>query len=301
MAFIVVFLLQVIATAAKKVLREKSWLEAPEEVVLKVLKIQSMQISEPLLFAQLLKWGRAQAKNEADVRAKIDKGLKLIRFCVMDYAEFSGLCSRPIPLTKAERYKIFLSITQKNSKFLPKGFSSERTPRCSLENVYNFDWRHLKSLHDCTVINSETEPVIVSVAVETDHYLTGVMLYCLTEINAGELVHLTCSVYSSEYPNLCILSASFNDTVSDENEEGVLEFEWPVLLKQGIAYKIKVTYEHEADRLTAVFLTENSFTWTASDPDDIEDSDTTVMFSFDGNSTAPTIDVYGLVMARKLV
>jgi hypothetical protein len=294
------FLLQVIATAAKKVLRHKSWLEAPEEVVLNVLQIHSMPISEPFLFEKLLRWGRAQAQNEAEVRAKIDKSLKLIRFCVMDYAEFSGLCSRQIPLTNEEKYKIFLSITQKNAKYLPKGFSPERNPRCSLGNVYNFDWRNLKGLHDCTVINSQSEPVLFNVAVETDHYLAGVMLYSLTEINAGELVHLTCGVYSSEYPKLCILNATFNDTVSAVNEDGVLEFEWPVLLKQGIVYKIKVTYMHEADRLTAVFLTENSFTWTAFDPNDITDKNTTVMFSFDGTATAPTIDVFGLVMARKL-
>jgi hypothetical protein len=120
---------QVIEKSTEKVLSDKSWLEAPEEVVLKVLQIKTMQMTEAKLFASLVKWGQAQVKDEADVRAKIDKCLKLIQFCTMDCVEFSTLCCNAIiPLTSEEKHKIFLCISQKNYKFLPDGFQcSEKT------------------------------------------------------------------------------------------------------------------------------------------------------------------------------
>jgi hypothetical protein len=69
-------MLQVVRISTRKVLSHISWIEAPEEVVLKVLRLQKMAITEQLLFARLVKWGRAQATNptnEEEVRAKIDK------------------------------------------------------------------------------------------------------------------------------------------------------------------------------------------------------------------------------------
>jgi hypothetical protein len=292
-------MLQVIKTSTTKILLHKSWLEAPEEVVLMVLRIQSMRISEPLLFAQLLNWGRAQVKDEADVRAKINKGLKLIHFCAMDYTEFSRLCRKPVPLTADEMCKIFLSITQKNSKFLPEGFSKVKTPRC-LGRTLLYDWRSLES-DDSTIVNSLTDPVVLNVAVETQYYLIGILLHSLTNINAGELVHLTCGIYSSEYPTLRITTATFNGIVHAEESDGDLDFPQPVLMKKGIWYKIKVSYKHTSDRPAAVFLTDQSYTWKHSDPNNVEGKETTVIFALNGESTAPTIDIRGLSMAKNLV
>jgi hypothetical protein len=117
--------LQVVRISTRKVLSHISWVEAPEEVVLKVLRLQKMAITERLLFARLVKWGRAQATNEEEVRAKIDKGLKLIRFYTMECSEFSSLCHSSIPLTSEEKYKLFLVIARKSTKhYLPEGFSN---------------------------------------------------------------------------------------------------------------------------------------------------------------------------------
>jgi hypothetical protein len=94
------FILQVIQKSTEQVLSDKSWLEAPEEVVLKVLQMEAMHITESVLFLYLVKWGRAQVEDEEiGVRSKIDNFLKFINFCTMECSEFSKLCCQPIPLT----------------------------------------------------------------------------------------------------------------------------------------------------------------------------------------------------------
>lgn len=247
---------------------DKSWLEASGEVVLKVLQMEQMKISEALLFENLLNWGCAQVKEGENLRAKIDSCLKLIRFCTMDYTEFSGLCYRPLPLTAKEKYKIFFSITQKSSKLLPEGFSKVKKPRCMGEVLY-YDWISKRS-DDYISVDNQIEPVSLTVTVEPEHYLTGLMLDSLTDINVGELVHLTCNVYSSEYPSLCIVSVTFNEIVP-EDKDGQLDFPQPVLMKRGISYTIKVTYKHTAERQSASFLTGTSHSWSAPKVDDADD------------------------------
>jgi hypothetical protein len=272
---------------------DKFWVEAPEEVVLRVLGLNSMQISEPSLFVNLLRWGHAQVKDVAQVRAKIDNCLKLIRFCAMDLSEFSGLCCRPLPLTTEEKYKIFLGISQQNDKHLPEGFSRVMWPRC-MGQIFDYNWMPLME-EDEIFVDNTSDPFFLNVAVEPEHHLTGLQLHSLTNINAGELVHLTCSIYSSEYPNLCITTATFNGIVPEEND-GELVFPRPVLMKKGIVYSIELTYQHAASRLTAEFFTGRTYTWDS----DSDEEGTIVVFALDDEPVSPILDICGLLMAQKI-
>lgn len=289
-------MLQVIKTCTKEVMSDNSWLEAPEKVVLEIFELRDMQISEALLFVNLLNWGRAQVKNEADLRAKIDSCLKLIRFCTMDNSEFSGLCCKPIPLTTEEKYKIFLSISQQSAQHLPEGFSEEIWPRCIEESLI-YDWMHLKSNENLAVDN-QTAPFFMTVAVHPEHYLTGLKLHSLSNINAGEMVHLTCDVYSSEYPSLYIASATFREIVQ-ANRIGEVVFDRPVLMKQGISYAIKLTYEQSNSVLTSVFPTDRTYSWSKESDEDNDDKDAIVVFALDDEPLAPILDICGLVLAKK--
>ena len=270
---------------------DKSWVEAPEEVIVKVLGLDTLEISEPSLFVNLLKWGYAQVEDVADVRAKIDKCLKLIRFMAMDFTEFSSMCCRPIPLTTEEKYKIFLSISQQNVKHLPEGFSGEIWPRCMGE-IFDYNWKSLIE-EDEILIDKSSEPFVLNVAVEPEQYLTGIELHSLTDINAGELVHVTCGIYSSEYPKLCITTATFNGTVLPGND-GELVFPRPVLMKKGIVYSMELTYKHSVSRLTAEFSPGRTYAWSDYDGDGAM-----VVFAFDDEPVTPILDVCGLLMAQK--
>lgn len=255
--------------------------------------MKSLKISETSLFKKLCAWGLAQvSNNKEEARAKVDDCLKFIRFCGMDYAEFSHLCHKDAALNllnSEEKYQIFLSITQKNSDLLPVGFSKEKNPRF-LDRCSEYDWLENKD-SDCTVDN--LEPVNLTVTVGKTHYLTGVQLYSLTDINAGKLVHLTCCVYSMENPKLCIISATFNGIVKREGSEN-LNFDSPVLMKKGICYRITVTYLHEEELPTAIFVIEdNCMTW--SDEEDVEFA---VTFYPDNKSGPPIIDICGLKLAE---
>jgi hypothetical protein len=287
--------LQIIKVSANNVLSGKFWLQAPEGVVLKILQLPSMPITEKFLFSSLVNWGRAQVKDELEVRAKIENCLKFIRFCSMDYAEFSNLCCKPIPLTAEEKYKIFLSITQKNSEHLPEGFSTVKKPRCIEEESTIYDWTSLKT---SMYANDEflTKPVIVTVTVEPVRYLTGLNLFSLTGINAGDSVHLTCDVYSSEHPKICIVSATFNDVVPEDGR-GELYFDWPVLMKMGISYRIELNYK-EMRHLSFTckyFSKSTSYSWFESDPKE----KVTVSFALN-KPVKPITDISGLIMAKRM-
>ena len=159
-----------IQKSTEQVLADKSWLEAPEEVVLKVLQMEAMHITESVLFLYLVKWGRAQVEDEEiGVRAKIDNCLKFIHFCTMECAEFSKLCCQSLPLTAEEKCKIFLSITQRNPEFLPEEFSKRTMPRCILE-IHFFPLKPLKS--GKVTVNFLTEPVVLTFSIDTTCYLT---------------------------------------------------------------------------------------------------------------------------------
>jgi hypothetical protein len=284
---------QIIKVSAKNILSGKLWLQAPEGVVLKILQLPSMPITEKFLFSSLLNWGRAQVKDKLEVRAKIENCLKHIRFCSMDYAEFSNLCCVPIPLTAEEKYKIFLSITQKNSKHLPEGFSTVKKPRCIEEESTSYDWISLKSSL-CTNNDLLTKPVIVNVTVKPLRYLTGLLIFSLTGVNAGDTVHLSCAVYSSEHPKICIASATFNDVVP-KGSRGELYFDWPVLMKMGISYRIELNYI-DMPRLpyTYEYLSKStSYSWYESDPKE----KVTVLFALN-KPVKPITDICGLIMAK---
>ena len=282
--------MQVIKSSIKEVMATKSWFEAPEEVVLKILQIDTMEISEPLLFENLVKWGRAQVEDEADVRAKIDKCLKLVRFCSMSCAEFSNLCFKPNPLTAEEKYKIFLSITQNNTSLLPKRFSNSKKPRLQRIAV---QWIKV-NFFKCDV-DRQTVPSVLTLKVEPLHYLLGVFLYSLTDINAGELVYLICDVYSSEDLNLCIESANFRGIVQ-ANGNGELLFDRPVLMKKGFSYKFEVTYKHSTKIQTAAFQKEASGPWVWKVQ--------AVSVIINPNKAVPVdppiVDISGLILAKNI-
>jgi hypothetical protein len=283
--------LQIIKVSAKNIVSGKSWLQAPEGVVLKILHLPSMPITERFLFTSLVNWGRAQVKDTMEVRTKIENCLKLIRFCSMDCAEFSHLCSKPIPLTAEEKYKIFLSITQKNSKYLPEGFSKVKKPRCIEEESTLYDWSSLN--YTFSARDDLKKTVIVTVIVEPVRYLTGLRLFSLTAINAGDPVHLTCAVYSSEHPKICIVSATFNDVVT-EDSRGELYFDWPVLMKKGISYRIELNYKDMP--FTCEYLSKNtSYSWYESDPKE----KVTVFFALN-KPVQPITDICGLIMAKRM-
>jgi BTB And C-terminal Kelch len=286
-------ILQVIQKSTEQVLSDKSWLEAPEEVVLKVLQTEALHITESVLFSYLVKWGRAQVEDEEiGVRAKIDDFLKNIKFCTMECTEFSNLCCQPIPLTLEEKYKIFLGITQRNPEFLPEGFSKTTKPRC-IEGKGTYWWNVFES--GKVSVNSRTEPVVLTFSINSTCYFNGLCLRSLSDINAGKQVELTCDVYSSENPSLCLTSATFcgivqADGIGDED----LDFPWPVLMRPGIFFTVKVTYKHTKKRRTFVFENSADYTWEDSDP--IEEL--TVRFA---NNIESITDISGLCMSRRLV
>jgi len=291
--YFIQYILQAIQKSTEQVLSDKSWLEAPEEVVLKVLQTEALHITESVLFLYLVKWGRAQVEDDdIGVRAKIDDFFKHIKFCTMECAEFSNLCCQPIPLTLEEKYKIFLSITQRNPEFLPDGFSKITKPRC-IEGEATYWWNIFDSTK--VSVNSQTEPVVLTFAINSTCYFTGLRLRSLSDINAGKQVELTCDVYSSENPSLCLTSATFCGIVQAISSEGAgLEFPWPVLMRPGIFFTVKVTYKHTKKRRTVVFENSVDYTWEDSDP--IEEL--TVRFA---NNIESITDISGLCMSRRLV
>lgn len=238
----------------------------------------------------LVNWEHVQLGDEADVRAKIENCLNHIRFCAMDSVEFANLCSMPIPLSAEEKYKIN---RQKNSEILPEGFSQSKMIRCIGESI-SHEWKSLK-ITNCT-LHDLTEPVILTLGVEPLCYLTGVVLYSLTDVNAGKQVHLTCEVFNLDNPFVCIASATFNDCV-DKGGCGDLDFPHPVLMKQGSSFNIKVTYSCLGKQLmTAVFQTQRSHSWDTSVPR----KKVTVLFELGDELVKPTVDICGLSLAQNL-
>lgn len=290
---------QVIENSTQRVMSDKSWLEAPEEVVLKVLQMESMQITEASLFSNLVKWGRAQVQQEEKLRLKIKKCLKLIRFCTMDAAEFSSLCCEPIPLSEREKYKILLSINQKSPDHLPESFCTSEIPRCMGQRSL-YSWMDLKS-RDC-FLDGQSKPCNLTVAVDQERFLTAVKLFCLTSVNAGHQMHLTCDVYSCEHPDLCIASATF-DSFVQKDAIGELSLAHPVLMKRGIFYIIKVTYKLETKRSTMIFKTKRAHSVFSSVPlENMYSRDkVTIMFAIHDELIAPVNDICGLVLAKNLV
>jgi hypothetical protein len=259
--------------------------------MLKVLQMQSLKISEALLFEYLVLWGRCRVNGAATVRVNIEKGLKLIRFCTMSCAAFSALCCKPAnPLTEEERYKIFLSITQKNEKLLPEGFSISKNPRC-LGEIFIYEWDSFKATD--FYIDTITEPFTFTVAFDQNCYLTGVKLVSLNENNAGQSVQLTCSVFSSEHPSLCVASATHTGLVK-AGDDGELEFPWPVLMRNGIFFTFKITYKQVLKIPTAAFHNKRSHFWNTSVPGE----KLTVLFA---NNVHRIVDVCGLLITKSLV
>lgn len=254
--------------------------------------MDSMQINEATLFEYLLKWGLAQVKDKAELRAKIDKCIKLIRFCTMDSTDFSTKCCKSIALNVEEKYKIFLCLTQKNAKFLPEGFSKEKTARCQGLS-YLYSWKTLKT--SIVTVNNEMEPVILNFSIESTSCpnLTGLILHSLTDINAGEEVDLTCEVYSSEHPSLCLTSATFGRIIPAKNS-GELYFPWPVLMRPGIPFTVKLTYKHTNKLSTVAFFNAKTYTWCNDNPNE----KVTVMFA--GNIKR-IVDICGLILAKKVM
>jgi hypothetical protein len=285
-------MLQVIEKSTVAVMSDHSWLETTEEVVLRILQMETMNMTESVLFINLVKWGRAQVDNEADVRAKIDNCLKLIHFCTMECAEFSTLCCKPIPLTAEEKCNIFLSITQRNSKYLPDGFSIFKMARCIQDTLYPYHWEDFKITN--INLDSQTEPSILTFTVEPICYLTGVSVFSLTEINVGKQLELDCKVYNSENPTLCLTSATFCGFVETCDISGELKFCWPVLMKPGTSYTVKITYRHKTKIPSVVFYNPKSYTWDASNPV----NKTTIMFN---DKVKRVVDISGLMVGKNIV
>jgi hypothetical protein len=217
-----------------------------------------MQINEATLFSYLVKWGRAGTADAAEARAKIDDGLKLIRFCAMSCSSFSTLCCQPLPLSNEEMFKILLSINQRNTDLLPEGFSVSKWPRSLTTGCRMYIWNSLKATN-CTV-DSQTAPFTLKVAIDTPCYMTGVVLTSLTGINIGEQVQLTCDVFTPEQTSVPMASATFNNTVK-EISKGVLYLSLPVFMHPGIPYSIKLSYQHPAERPTSMYASKGSFCW----------------------------------------
>jgi hypothetical protein len=165
-------------------------------------------------------------------------------------------------------------------------------PRCILE-INFFSLKLLKS--GKVTVNFLTEPVVLTFSIATICYLTGLSLHSLSDINAGKQVELTCDVYSSENPSLCLTSATFCGIVqADGRGDEDLDFPWPVLMRPGIFFTVKVTYKHTKKRRTVVFENSDDYTWEDSDP--IEEL--TVRFASNIESIT---DISGLCMSRRLV
>jgi hypothetical protein len=281
----------VIENSTLKLLSSKSWLEASEEVVLKVLGMTSLHVTETTLFNYFVEWGRAGATDDAEARAKIDSGLKLIRFCTMSWTSFSTLCCQPLPLSKEEQLKILLCITQRNAIFLPEGFSISKWPRC-IPNRHTYMWNKCNATK-CTV-DHQTAPFTLKVTMDTPRYLVGLKLTSLTGINVGQKVQLTCEVFNPEQTSVPMASAAFNNTV-EENLTGILYMSWPVLMHPGITYSIKLSYQHPTERPTSMYaITEGSFCWHRSD----KDKRCSVNVECDNDSI---VDICGFILGKEVV
>lgn len=269
----------------------KTWLEASENVVLTVMQIQSMKMVEPLIFSKLVDWGRAQVKQEEDVRSKINNCLKFIRFGAMSCAAFSNLCCKPIALTAEERYKIFMSITQNDTSLLPEGFSKLRNPRC-LAGSYVYNWDSFKS---SDFIIETKAPYTLTVAIEPTCYLTGIRLNSLTDVFAKQEVELKCEVFSPDNPHICIVTLTWKGKVK-EGASGDVRFPWPVMLRNGITYTIKVSYKQAVSAPTTAYHNKKSFSWS-SPLSSISKEMVTVHFV---NNTQRIVDIRGLLLAKNM-
>ena len=278
-----------IENVTQQVLTNMSWLTASEDVVLTVLGMNSLQINEVTLFRFLVQWGRARATEDAEARAIIAEGLKLIRFCAMSCSSFSTLCCQPLPLSNEEMLKILLSIMHRNTELLPEEFSISKWPRSLSTGCRMYMWNSLKAT-DCTV-HSQTAPFTLKVVIDTPCYLTGVVLTSLTT-NVGEQVQLTCDVYNPEHISAPMASATFKNTVQ-ENRKGVLYLSWPVFMHPGIPYAIKLTYQHETERPTSMYANKGSFCWNCPDK-------TKFSVNLECHNDS-IIDIYGLILGKEVV
>jgi hypothetical protein len=94
------------------------------------------------------------------------------------------------------------------------------------------------------------------------------------------------------------VSGTFNGTVPAGNN-GELRFAWPVLMKQGISYKIKLIYDEDMVKLplASVYHMENtSYSWNEADPKE----KVTAFFTL-AKPVKPIVDICGLILAKKTV
>lgn len=284
--------LQIVKKSTGQVLSDQSWLEAPEEVVLKVLEMNSMRCSEVELIENLLKWGRAQVEDEADLRAKVDNGLKLIRFCTMGKKEFSNLVRRqPTLLTASENQQIFLTLSERNSDLLPETFSKLKKPRCMRKTGRVYEWKNFQA-SDWAVGKDKTVPVSLVFTIEPVCYLSGLTLRSLAKNNAGQQVELLCDVYKTKNLDQSLTTATFNGIVEADGR-GKLFFPWPVLIHPLNSYTINVCYKHTTPVPTSTFKRTKSYSWT-------DDPNLKVTVVFAGNIKR-IIDISGLIIAKKRV
>lgn len=69
-------------------------------------------------------------------------------------------------------------------------------------------------------------------------------------------------------------------------------------MKPGTFYTIKVIYKHTAQRPTAAFHVEKTYSWNAQ-PQDCDDI-ITASFTLNGEPVKPIVDIFGLSLAKKI-
>jgi hypothetical protein len=113
-----------------------NWLHVSEETVKVVLQSDLLAASESELLNALLDWGRAPflladglEPDDAQLRAKIDPLLKLLRFGSMNLKEFCELSKTCNVLTAEEKLKIMRSILLNSEDDMPEEFSKKFNSR----------------------------------------------------------------------------------------------------------------------------------------------------------------------------
>jgi hypothetical protein len=260
-------------------LNDASWLEAPAEVVMRVLQSYKLRIKEKALFDLLIKWGEFRSASRIQDMRRL---VKHIRFCTMSTDEFTNSClNSNNPLSFEQKFHILHSITQRRSKLLPDGFTHSRLPRNVLQTM-PIDWSEYVAIS--TVVNDQTEPTVFSFAVnKSDLYLFGFLLSSAGQI--GREISLSISVQSPESLDRSLCRSNLKSTVTDVNN--CVYLNWPLLMIKNVFYTVKVVYNHPRQVPSHIYYPKKQF-WNLNYDAPI------ITF---GNVQNPIVDVFGLCVA----
>lgn len=155
--------MKLISNCTLQTISSESWLHTPKDVIKQILKLNTINCEEIVLFRHVLRWADAYCRQNNVKRDSLQDVFKLIRFSTMSGAEFTE-CASHTDLFKSqlEIGDIFLYITQANKldKVSDNDTNEPASKNRKLEDASKEDGSSLKRSKRTIIYKKKIFPIL---------------------------------------------------------------------------------------------------------------------------------------------